>query len=167
MGLRFDRRGAQAIISWQHHLVHMGQMFHISDVALAVDIASPVQYLIRPAVDHHLHIGFETNADKGFSLAMFSGPTVTGVGTEMLTIACNQDDPGPRAFMAFVGATVSADGTLMIVDRRGAATVGQTKIVSQRAEGQEKVLKRGIDYLIRVTPLSNDTNISFGANVYE
>lgn len=167
--MRTDRGGADVAIGWNHHLVHNGKLWTLSDEATGVMIISPRNYLIKVGTGRPLHVSLGVVATAGFKVELFEGTTVSGDGTTLASKLVNNNRVEPEASVnltAFHTPTITGDGTLLASGRAGGNSHPQSPGGSARTE-EEWILKPSTNYLIRITVVADSTTVTFDASVYE
>lgn len=148
--------GFTSVIQSDHNYIHAGKAYNMP--LFIDDLASAgVSYIRLTTPDnltsytHFRPIGFSTVA-SGVLLEFFEEPTLTTQGTTKTPVNRNRNSSKSANTTIGTGATVSADGTLVL-----SATVGsggnQAKTGGGSADGstEEIVLKPSTDYVIKVT----------------
>lgn len=155
-----------------HQRIHEGNAFDVSLVSTGVNIANPKQILIMvphpetvPSNTIEIHLIFSVISVPGFTVRLFENPTVTDNGTSLDIINHNRRSSTTSGCSVYENTTVSSDGTLLFIERIGTAITGGS--LTMRRDEDEYILKPGFDYLIRITPLADNTTMSISLDWYD
>ncbi len=176
LGVVYGSRGAQLqqdptryliTIDIIHSKIHQGYGFHVDDLALAVDIASPKKYLvITPDTSARAHMIFIIDTEPGVKFEFFEDTTVSANGTALSIINYKRDSVTASVLQVFGGPTVTADGTRIFLWQSG-TTTSSGRIGGRIQHADEFILKQNAKYQVKITPLSNNTNVYIHFDWYE
>lgn len=176
LGVVYGSQGAQlqqdvsrylTTIDIIHSKIHQGYSFHVGDLTLDVDIASPKTYLIiTPDTSARAHIVFVVESEPGVKYQLFEDTTVTANGTALSLINYKRDSSTTPVLQIFKDPTVTADGTQIFIWQSGTTTAGG-KVGGNIAHEDEFILKQNAKYEVKITPLSNNTVVFIHYNWYE
>ena len=159
-----DAYGSLKTIGIEHTAVHDGKSFIYTGVAQINSLAT-VYFLGRAGnVTAHLFDFFIKSDQAPMTISFFEAPTVTNAGSAQTAINRNRQSTRTATLAVFAGATVSADGTLLMTDK----ILGVQKDVTSDHLAGEWLLKKSIDYVFKITNNSNQAaNIAVGFNWVE
>jgi len=150
-----------------HSRIHQGYGFHVGDLTLSVNIASPKKYLIiTPDTSARAHMVFVVETQPGVKYQLFEDTTVTANGTALSLINYKRDSSITPVIQIFKDPTVTADGTQLFLWQSGTTTAGG-KVGGNIAHEDEFILKQNGKYQVLITPLSNNTTVFIHFNWYE
>lgn len=159
-----DNYGSLRTIDIDHSSIHDGESFTYSGVGSVV--AGDTLYFLGRMGDitTHLH-AFYVKADQApITVELFEAPTVTATGTQETVVNRNRQLLTAPLTEVYTGATVTADGTLLIAD----IMLGVQKDVNSDELDGHWVLKKNTDYVFKITNGSaQDANIVAGFNWIE
>lgn len=155
------------VIETVHNRIHAGRAFEVTDVVLGVNTATPKRYLlVTPNTSTRIHVIFLFESAPGITIEFFEDTTVTANGTGLDEINHNRTSANVAELATFEDPTVTADGTLLFTFRSGSAT-GSAVIGGRVQREDEYVLKQNANYQIKITAISNNTNITTDISWYE
>jgi len=160
-----DLQGAQIIIQYGHHKVHHGDMFTISDVDTSVDIAAPKYWRVHTSAVKEVHVEVKVSASNAAVAYIYETPTVSTAGSALALVNRNRRSLKLLGATAFYDTTVSADGTLLEVQRVGTGQGQQGMNTGER--GEEFVFDLNKDYIFKVVVGANGTSVEIHINLYE
>lgn len=170
-GAHLDVLGHLPVIDVDHHRIHEGHRFTTVDIDdVGVGAAAPKYWLFRAPNLPLIHFIYSVHATYSGTVELFRGPTVTDDGTPLLVDNNNQNNSRMATMLAFSNPTVTDDGTLiggMVIGSDGAATNNKGAIGGERDRKNERILKKNTDYVIKFTPILNDTRVSVRVEHYE
>lgn len=141
--------------------------FKISDIVLNQILNIPKYYLLSsPNSLTRIHIVHMVSSDQaGVTVELFSNPTVTDNGTllESINNDCNLYGTVVSELIVYKDPTVTDDGTKKITARITPGITPRRAITPQ----EERILKQNTKYLLKITPVIKDTNISMELNWIE
>lgn len=159
-----DDYGSLKTIGIEHTAVHDGKSFIYTGAAQINSLAT-VYFLGRVGeVTAHLFDFFIKSDQAPMTIEFFEAPTVTNAGSAQTAINRNRQSTTTATLGVFAGATVSADGTLLMTDK----ILGVQKDVTSDHLVGEWLLKKNTDYVFKITNGSNQAaNIAAGFNWLE
>lgn len=161
-----DKVGWLVSIEAEHHEVHKGDMYIISDIDADVDTASPKYWRITaPNTTKRIHVKIAVATDTGGLIEVYENPTVNAAGTGLTAVNADRNSSNTATATAFKDTTTTGDGTLIEVSRIGAGR--EKKFGGVARQFSEFILKQNEDYIIKCTPDSDNAKISINLNWYE
>jgi len=159
-----DDYGSLKVVGIEHTGVHDGKSFIYTGTAQINSLES-VYFLGRVGdVTSHLYNFFIKSDQAPMTISFFEAPTVTNPGATQTAINRNRQSTTTPMMEVFAGATVSADGTFLIIDQ----ILGVQKDVTSENLIGEWLLKKNTDYVFKITNGSNQAaNIAAGFNWFE
>lgn len=155
------------VIETVHNRIHAGREFETTDVALGINTATPKRYLlVTPNTATRIHVTLLFESSPGITVEFFEDTTVTANGTGLSEINHNRNSANVAELAVFVDPTVTADGTQLFIFRSGSGT-GSAVIGGRVQREDEFVLKQNANYQIKISPISNNTNITTDISWYE
>lgn len=155
------------VIQSAHGAIHSGELFEMTDVTLGVNVATPKRYLlVTPNTSTRIHVALLVESEPGITIEFFEDTIVTANGTELGEINHNRISTNVAELSVFEDPTVTTDGTILFTFRSGTST-GGARIGDRIQEEDEYVLKQNTNYQVKITPISNGTNITTDISWYE
>jgi len=149
-----------------HSKIHQGVGFHVDDLTLLVDIASPKKYLIiTPNTSARAHMVFVVETEPGAKFEFFEDTTATD-GAALTLINYKRDSATVSVLNILKDPTVTVDGTQILLWQSG-TTIAGGKVGGAITHGDEFILKQNAIYSLKITPLSNNTTVFVHFNWYE
>lgn len=151
-----------------HQRIHEGNFFSTHTINTGLLTANPKQFLfISPSTipppdtqeTIKVHLIFIVSANPGVKLEFFEDTTVSNNGTSVSTINQNRLSSTPILGQVFQDPIVESEGILIFSQIIGSTTQGGTGGLIDRDE-QELILKIGTNYLLKITPLIDNTDIT-------
>jgi len=145
---------ALTTISYEHHEIHDGDTFHVTDV-IAMSNGQVVDYLVTtPDTTRWAHFGYEIDPlDAGITLGIFEDAIRTGT-TALVAYNRNRNSAVTATTTMHRGHSGgSTDGTQIVTRRSGTKSIG-----ASTGDSSERIMKQNSKYIIRVTNLSTTTN---------
>lgn len=160
-------------IDISHQSIHQGNHFIVHRIATGINIANPKYFLIIPpplatipSNTIEVHLIFQVDSEPGGMLQFFEDPTVTNNGTVMTIINNNRRSITISLTQVYENTTVSNEGTSLLEDRKGTTTTGAVLGEFER-DDEEIILNPSKKYLLKFTPLTDNTVITFELNWYD
>lgn len=159
---------ARPEVDLPHHRIHEGNFFSTHTISTGLLIASPKRFLfvspsIIPPPDTadtvKVHLIFIVSTNLGIKLELFEGTTVLDNGIAIPIIVQNRVSTTPPLGQVFQDPIVLSEGTLIFSQLVGSITEGGTGGLLNRDE-QELVLAIQTNYLLKITPLVDNTDIT-------
>jgi len=147
-----------------HYRVHIGEMFQVDKVSLAVANNASSEILIRVPSNGSAHMAFTIRAGGDTRLQLFEGPTVTGDGVSIPTVNRNRFSSKVTGILAFHTPTVADDG-VPLSSILSAGGTGGNSAGGDASSFSEWVLKSDTDYLMKGTNVAG-TAQNIGLEVY-
>lgn len=155
------------VIETVHNRIHAGREFDVTDVALGINIATPKRYLlVTPNTSTRIHVVILIESEPGATVEFFEDTTVTANGTGLSEINHNRTSANVAELAVFEDPTVTADGTILFIFRSGTST-GSGRVGGRVQREDEYVLKQNANYQIKITSISNSTDITTDISWYE
>jgi hypothetical protein len=151
-----------------HHRIHEGNFFSTHTVSRGLLIANPKRFLfISPSMvpppftpeTTKVHLIFVVSTNSGVKLEFFEDTIVSSNGVAVPIINQNRLSTTPPLGQVYQNPMVISDGTLIFSQIVGSTTEGGTGGLVDRDE-QELILKIGTNYLLKITPLVDNTDIT-------
>lgn len=155
-------------VNLSHHRIHEGNFFSTHTVSTGLLIADPKRFLfISPSAlpppltsdTTKIHLIFVVSASLGVKLEFFEDTIVSSNGATIPIINQNRSNTIPPLCQVFQDAIVISEGTLIFSQFAGSTTDGGTGGMVNRNE-QELILNIGTNYLLKITPLIDNTDIT-------
>lgn len=149
-----------------HHRIHEGNKVSSHTISRNLLIASPKKFLFISPSDVpppntpatiKIHLIFSVSANFGVKLEFFENTTVSNNGIAVPVINQNRLSLTIPLGQVFQDPIVTSDGTLIFSQIVGSTTEGETGGLLNRDE-QEFILKIGTHYLLKITPLTDNTD---------
>ena len=155
-------------IDLAHHKIHEGKFFTFVVIDTDVDIAGPKYVRITaPDTTTRIHFTGQVYVTASSLIELYENPTLDAPG-DALTIYNNERNSATNATAtAFEDTTTTNDGTRIDAGRAGGAARPNFRIGGETARRNEWVLKQGEDYLIKVTPDADNTEVVISITWYE
>lgn len=157
-----------------HHKTHEGNHYSIHRIITGVTVVNPKYILIipppvaaTPSDTIEIHLLFRVlSTNIGFTLEVFESSVATGL-TALIPINFNRRSATTALINIYEDLTVlTSVGTPLFEERVGIATSGGQSGEFDRNE-DELILKPGLKYLVRVTPLADGLNGNVELNWYD
>lgn len=156
-----------------HHRIHEGNHVMVNIVSTGLLVASPKYVLIitspvaviipNTEIEHFI---YSISTNPGATTEFFEDAIVSANGTHVPIILNNRNSPTIPGELIFEDPIVVSEGTRLFIDRIGSVTTGGTNGPIERDE-DEIDLKIGTQYLIKVTPLVDGTDITIKLRIYD
>ena len=166
-----DIASAKVTIDSAHHEIHEGKFFTFVIIDTDVDIAAPKYVRITsPDTTTRIHFTGQVYVTASSLIELYENPTINAAGGA-ITIYNNDRNSGNAATAtAFEDTTTQApnnDGTLIDSGRAGGAARPNFRIGGETARRNEWILKQNEDYLIKITPDADNTEVIVSITWYE
>ena len=150
--------GASVTVDYEHHEIHSGSHYVVTDYDTDVDILGPKYWhIITPNTTKHIHLIGNFYADGAGIWELYENPTTTGNGTGLAEINSNRNSANTATAQVFYDATNSAAGTLLWKVYLGELVNSANNSGGAGSRSREFVLKQNEQYLIKFTPAADDT----------
>lgn len=150
-----------------HHMIHEGRYFAVTTTATGLPAGIPKDYMIATpptliSIDHVITI---VTVSPGAKFEIFEDTVTSSNGISLSSF--NQDRANPAAETGFVfeDPIVISEGTKIFSEIIGSTITGGTGGTKNRDE-EEFNLMPLTNYLLRTTPLSNNTLLSVQMRAY-
>ncbi len=163
---KVDSLGYLVAIEIEHHRVHEGNFYTVTDYDADVDNASPKYWhIIVPNTAVRVHIKIAIAVDAPGLIQVYENPTTTDNGTVIIAYNNDRNSANSATCAHYYDPTVSNDGTLLEAFRIGAG--GKQKIGGDARQFAELILKQNEQYLIKFTPDGDNAEVTFNSQFYE
>lgn len=151
-----------------HHRIHEGNFFSTHTISTGLLIANPKKFLfVSPSMipppftadTIKVHLIFIVSTSPGIKIEFFEDTIVSSNGVAVPIINQNRLSPTPPVGQVFQNPIIVSEGTLIFSQFVGSTTEGGTGGLVDRDE-QEFILKIGTNYLLKVTPIIDNTDIT-------
>jgi hypothetical protein len=156
-----------------HDSIHKGAFFSTHNISTGLTVANPKQFLYIasqscpiPANTTQTHFRFIVSCDLGVKVEFFEAPEISSNGTPIDIINQDRNSSQPDDDSMFEDTVVTSDGTKLYEELIGSASSGGTGGLLIRDE-DEIILKIGTAYLLRITPLVDNVNITTHTRHYD
>jgi len=162
-----DNIDGLVIIPIEHHNIHEGKYFIMTDYDLDVDNATPKYWRIKtPDTAVRIHFSSSISVDTAGLVEFYENPTINAGGTELTVYNSKRDSSNTTTTKIYKDTTTSNDGTLLEVVYLGTNN-NRTKIGGITREAAEIVLNQNEDYIIKYTPDSDGATVAVVFEFYE
>lgn len=156
-----DPTRAQVVVDWMHHLVHLGELFFISDVTTT---ASPVVYRFKTG-SKELHIKFTLSTGLKVAAQILEDVTITLAGTLQTKQNYNRDSAKTLETLVYKGSTYTG-GTAFRNNQSGFGTTPGLAASGNNSTGIEYNFAPNTEYILLLTPTAS-TDLVLIADFYE
>lgn len=160
--------GVSIVTDQSNAIAENGKLFDFEYSSDDVDVVAPVViYFVTGAKK----VKYMTNMDtlgSTVTLALYSGPTVSNNGTEIVPVKYNPT-AGTEAplFKIYHTPTKSANGTAVYTRKFLGYAQGNVLSGASASGTVWRTLAANSKYLAILTPAANDTKIKYGGDFYE
>jgi hypothetical protein len=151
-------------VELSHHRIHEGNFFSTHTISRGILIAKPKLFLFDsspeaplPPETIKIHLIFIVSSNPGVKIEFFEDAVISDHGPDVPIINQNRLSPTPPVGKVFQDPIVTTNGTLIFSQIVGDTTTGGTGGLVNRNE-QEIILKIGTRYLLKITPLVDNTD---------
>lgn len=150
-----------------HHRIHEGRYFSVTKTITGLPAGIPKDFIaLSPPVEISLaHAIFIVSVSPGATFQIFEDTVVSNLGAPVGTVNSDRNNPIISTGLVFENPTVVSTGTEIYIERIGSTITGGTGGLTNREE-DELVLKPLTNYLLRTTPLSDNTLFSLNGRAY-
>jgi hypothetical protein len=164
---------AESSIDLSHERIHEGNHFYVRKVITGLNAGVAKNFLIIPPSEAEvssdtvlIHIIYGVFANPGADIAFFEGSTVSSNGTEITPINNNRASDTTSVTKVFEDPVITSVGTQISEDRAGTpADLGMGGRLNR--DEDEIILRPGTNYIFRVTPLADNTDIRITLDWYD
>ncbi len=154
-----------------HQKIHEGNHFDIHIVRTGIDIVNPKDILFIPPTSAVIpsdtieaHLIFSITSNTGITVQFFEGTSVTDNGTAIDIINHDRRSSITPLSSAFEDPTVLDVGTIIFISRSGTIASAGNLIMNRNED--EYILHPDNNYLLRITPLADNTDIAVALDWY-
>lgn len=160
--------GSITITDEANVLAEAGRLFNFEYSNDDVDVASPVVILFKTGAKK---VKYRTNMDtlgSTVTLTLYSGPTVSADGTEIVPVKYNPtaNTPAP-AIKIYHTPTKTANGTALYTRKFLGYSQGNVVTGASVHGSTWRTLPANGEFLAILTPAADDTKITYGGCFYE
>ncbi len=158
---------ARPTIDQSHHRIHEGRMFILSTTATGLLVGVPKYYFgtSPPIQIATAHVIFVITVNPGAIFELFEGAVASG-GTQLFSVNNDRNSPELAAGNFFEDPIVTSEGTTKLWEEIiGTTTEGGIGGPKERDE-DEIVTASATNYLLKITPLANNTNLTVEIPAY-
>jgi len=158
---------ARPRVDLPHHRIHEGRMFTLTTTATGLPAGIPKFYFgtSPPAQIVTAHVIFIITVNPGAIFELFEEAVATG-GTQLFSVNNDRNNPVLAQGTFFEDPIVTFEGTTKLWEEIiGTATKGGIGGPLNRDE-DEIITKSVTNYLLKITPLSNNTNLTVEIPAY-
>ncbi len=150
-----------------HHRIHEGRYFAVTTTATGLPAGIPKNYLIisPPAAISIAHVITIVTVFPGATFELFEGAIVSAFGMPLPSFNQDRTNPVAATGFAFEDPIVISEGTKIFSEIIGSTTAGGTGGTPERDEEEFDFIPI-TNYLLRTTPLSNNTLLSIQMRAY-
>jgi len=163
-----DESGHAVTIDTDHHLVHVGRYFIVDDIDIEVDIAAPkIWYFETPDDDTRIHIYFQGSVSNAGTFELFEGGSVSVLGSAVSPTNLDRNSTRESKMNFYRDSTVGDLGTFRMGVFLGGASPTPVPIGGSADRRTEMILKKAEKYIVRFSPVNNDTVVNISFKWYE
>jgi hypothetical protein len=157
---------ARPRVDLPHHRIHEGRMFTLSTTATGLPAGVPKFYFgtSPPAQIAIAHVIFIITVNPGAIFELFEGAVTSG-GIQLFSVNNDRNNPVLATGTFFENPVVTFEGTKLWEEIIGTATKGGVGGPKDRDE-DEIVTASATNYMLKITPLANDTNLTVEIPAY-
>ena len=159
-------------IDISHQKIHEGNHFDIHIVRTGINIVNPKDILFIPPISAvipsdtiEIHLIFSVTSNTGVTVQLFEGTTATDNGIAIDIINHNRRSSLTSLCEVFENPTVSDTGISIFIFRAGTATSAGN--LALRRDEDEYILHPSTNYLLRITPLADNTDMTIVLDWYD
>ena len=157
---------ARPRVDLPHHRIHEGRMFILTTTAQNLPANIPKYYFGTSPTAQIVtaHVIFIITVNPGAIFELFEGAIASG-GTQLFSINNDRNNPVLAQGTFFENPVVTFEGTKLWEEIIGTATKGGVGGPLNRDE-DEIVTASATNYMLKITPLANDTNLTVEIPAY-
>lgn len=150
-----------------HHRIHEGRYFAVTATAAGLSVGVAKDYLIisPPATISIAHVIIIINVTPGATFEIFEDTITSSDGTPLGAVNQDRNNPVIATGFAFEDPIILFEGSRIFVQIIGSTTEGGTGGTRNRDE-EEFLFKPLTKYLLKTTPLANNTFLSIQMRAY-
>lgn len=147
--------GADIGITYPHHEIHEGTMFHVSYIDTTLANSGTIEFVLTIGTPKEAHLTFGGSCGGNATIFLYENPTGVATATSMDVRNMNRivGDSGNQVTVDRDPASIGGDGTeidsVLIPGGTGGNATGGTS-----ASREEWPLKPGNTYLVRLTNIA-------------
>ena len=154
-----------------HHMIHDEKFFSFVVIDVDVDIETPKYIRITtPNTDARIHFTGQVYVTAASLIELYENPTINTAGSPVTIYNNDRNSIVATTATAFEDTTTTApdnDGTRIDAGRAGGAARPNFRIGGETARRNEWILKQNEDYLIKITPDADNTEVVISITWYE
>ena len=154
-------------VELSHHRIHEGRMFILTTTATGLPAGVPKYYFgtSPPIQIATAHVIFIISVSPGAIFELFEGSVASG-GKQLFSVNNDRNNPELAGGSFFEDPIVTSEGTTKLWEEIiGSATTGGVGGPKDRDE-DEIVTASETNYLLKISPISNNTNLSVEIHAY-
>lgn len=160
--------GALFGIMYEHHEIHEGNHYEVTDIDTDVDTGAPKYWLVRtPDTAVRIHFSGGYYADAAGLWEFYENPTVNNVGSALTVHNNDFNSANTATCFLYYDAVSGGDGTLKWKQKTGASGTPLESSGGSGRREREFILKQNEDYFIKFTLDADDTLAGIEINFYE
>jgi hypothetical protein len=169
--IRYGEWGQHISISWEHELVHLGEMKGFVDRDLSV-ASQKIWFFKTPDSTYKIHFSAITVASNAYNVGFYEKPTILTLGDSLKSFNFNRTLTGSSdssVFSAYRNGTISDSGKLLAFGIGGGTGGNGSNITSVSGGSRtdtEFNLKYGTIYLLKMNVISSSV-VAMNASIYE
>lgn len=156
-----------------HHRIHEGNFFSTHTISRNILVSNPKRFLFdsaslapSPPETIKIHLTFVVSSNPGVKIEFFENTVIIDHGISVQIINQNRLSPTSPVGNVFQDPIIVSEGTLIFSQIVGSTTEGGTGGAVDRDE-QELILKIDTHYLLRITPLVDNTDMTSHFKFYD
>lgn len=151
-----------------HHHIHDGDHYTFVVIDTDVDIAAPKYIRITPPnTTTRIHFTGQVYVTASSLIELFENPTINAAGSVVTIYNNDRNSVNSATATAFEDTTTTNDGTRIDAGRAGGSARPNFRIGGETARRNEWILKQNEDYLIKITPDADNTEVVISITWYE
>lgn len=168
MDVEVDPLGGLVIIPFEHHMIHEGNYFTISDYSGDVAINSTTaRWLIKtPDTVKRIHLTTMFDSSGAATVELYENPTVVANGVAMTPVNNDRNSAKTTTALVYRRPQTNGDGTLLEKRFMGANN-NKTKLGGSARTAAEFILKQNEDYMLKYTPSGDNAIVATNIEFYE
>jgi hypothetical protein len=162
-----DSLGYLVTIPIEHHKIHEGNYYTVTDYSGDVAVAVSAQWLVKtPDTTKRAHLTSMFDSSGAAAVELYENPTVVANGVALTVINNNRNSLNTATVTVFRRPQTSADRTLL--EKRFMGTNNnRTKLGGSARAASEYMLKQNEDYLFKYTPSGDNAIVAVNIEFYE
>lgn len=158
---------AKPMLQLAHYRIHEGRYFSAVAIAQNLSARVPKYYMIisPPVTVSIAHVIIRVSVNPGATVEVLEEAIVSNNGTSIGSVNMDRNNPVIATGFAFVDPIVVSEGTSIFAELIGTITIGGIGGPRDRNE-DEMLFKPLTKYLIKITPLADNTSLSIQMKAY-